>query len=172
MNMTLCLNALAAARGGERRVLATAAAALVAAAAGCTPAQANVLSDAYPSPQAVAARAEFLAQAPEPAGGAASVCVIDTGVTPLPDMGSQITHRFAIDGGSPDDIEHDPSDPRSGHGSFVAGVIASQVDGQGAAGIWPRAKIVSVRVFNERGQARPRRTTARPSFDAKSHTSV
>jgi hypothetical protein len=33
------------------------------------------------------------------------------------------------------------------HGTYVAGVIASQADDAGSVGIWPRAKIVSVRVF-------------------------
>ena len=101
-------------------------AALVAAGALAVPAQAATLSDAYPSPQAIAANAEFLSQVPAPSGGAGVVCVIDTGVTPLPDTASQIVERLAIDGGTPDDIDHVPSDPRSGHGSFVTGVIAAR----------------------------------------------
>ena len=125
-------------------------AALVAAGALAVPARAETLSDAYPSPQAIAANAEFLAHVPPPAGGAGTVCVIDTGVTPLPDTASQIVERIAIDGGTPDDIDHVPGDPRSGHGSFVAGTIASQIDGRGSAGIWPAAKIISVRAFSRR----------------------
>lgn len=125
-------------------------AALVAAGALAVPARAETLSDAYPSPQAVAANAEFLAHVPPPVGGAGTVCVIDTGVTPLPDTASQIVERIAIDGGTPDDIDHVPGDPRSGHGSFVAGTIASQIDGRGSAGIWPAAKIISVRAFSRR----------------------
>ncbi|CAA9479052.1 MAG: hypothetical protein AVDCRST_MAG38-1892, partial [uncultured Solirubrobacteraceae bacterium] len=123
-------------------------AALVAAGALAGPARAATPSDAYPSPQAVAANAEFLVQVPAPPGGAGAVCVIDTGVTPLPDTASQIVERVAIDGGTPDDIYHRPEDPHSGHGSFVASTIASQIDGRGSAGIWPAAKIISVRVFS------------------------
>jgi subtilisin family serine protease len=123
-------------------------AALVAAGALAVPAHGETLSDAYPSPQAVAANAEFLAQVPAPPGGAGVVCVIDTGVTPLPDTASQIVERIAIDGGTPDDIDHVPGNPLSGHGSFVVSTIASQIDGHGGAGIWPAAKIISVRVFS------------------------
>ncbi len=123
-------------------------AALMAAGAFGVPAAAETPADAYPSPQAIAANAEFLARVPAPAGGAGTVCVIDTGVTPLPDTAGQIVERIAIDGGSPDDIYHRPGDPLSGHGSFVASTIASQVDGRGSAGIWPAAKIISVRVFS------------------------
>lgn len=127
---------------------AGALAALAAVGALAVPAHADTLSDAYPSPQAIAANAEFLSQVPAPSGGAGTVCVIDTGVTPLPDTASQIVERIAIDGGTPDDIDHFPDDPRSGHGSFVASTIASQIDGRGSAGIWPAAKIISVRVFS------------------------
>lgn len=128
--------------------LRTASAAFVAAGALCVPAHASTFSDAYPTPQAIAAHAEFLAQAPEPPT-AGTICVIDTGVDPLPDLGDRVIARLAIDGGDPGDVRHDPADPSSGHGSFVAGTIASQVDGQGSAGIWPRAKIVSIRVEME-----------------------
>jgi subtilisin family serine protease len=38
--------------------------------------------------------------------------------------------------------------PLSKHGTYVAGVIASQVDGVGASGIWPASKVVSVRAFS------------------------
>ena len=101
------------------------------------PASAESPSDAYPSPQAIAANAEFLSQVPPPAGGAGVVCVIDTGVTPLPDTASQIVERIAIDGGTPDDVDHAPGNPRSGHGSFVASAIASQIDGRGSSGFGP-----------------------------------
>lgn len=117
------------------------------------PARADLPSDAYPSPQAKFAHAEFLLNTPAPPTGAGTVCIIDTGVTPLPDMGNQIVERIALDGGNPDDIYHVDGRPLSGHGSFVAGAIASQVDGIGSAGIWPAAKIISVRVFHQANQA-------------------
>ena len=140
-------------RSSAARRARTALAALVAAGALGAPATSHgaVPSDAYPTPQAIAANAEFLLQAPPPPSGG-TICIIDTGVTPLPDTASRITDRIAIDGGNPDDVYHDPADPFSGHGTFVAGTIASQVDGYGSAGIWPGAKIVSVRVFRQRGE--------------------
>jgi|GEM_PF-5464902 len=110
--------------------------------------------DSAPTPQAVFAHAEFLANTPAPPTGAGAVCVIDTGVSPLPDLDSQVIERIAVDGGSPDDIDHIPGDPTSGHGTFVAATIASRRDGIGSVGIWPAARIVSVRVVQ------------RPSADA------
>lgn len=126
-------------------------AALVAAGALAGPARAQALPDHFPSPQAKLANAAFLAQAPAPATGAGTVCVIDTGVSALPDLDTQIVERISVVGGSGEDIEHVASEPFSGHGSFVASTIASRVDGVGSAGIWPVAKIVSVRVFRTRG---------------------
>jgi len=135
----------------RRRALATLAA-LVAAGAVAAPARAQAsLSDAEPTPQAVAAHAEFLAHAPAPPGEPAAVCVIDTGVTPIRDLEGQITERLAVGGGTLDDVLMDPNRIGTGHGTFVASAIASQVDGWGSAGLWPRARIVSVRVVPEQG---------------------
>jgi hypothetical protein len=122
-------------------------AAFVAAGALAGPARAQVLPDTFPSPQAKLANAEFLAQAPAPATGAGTVCVIDTGVTPLADLDSQVIERVSVVGGDGDDIKHSSKNPYSGHGTFVASTIASRVDGVGSAGIWPAAKIISVRAF-------------------------
>lgn len=100
----------------------------------------------YPTPQAVAAHAEFLLNAPPPPSQAA-VCVIDTGVSVIPELEGKVIARRALDGGTLDDVWHDPANPASGHGTFVASAIAGSPDGRGGAGIWPQAKIVSVRVF-------------------------
>ncbi|CAA9498777.1 MAG: hypothetical protein AVDCRST_MAG69-1759 [uncultured Solirubrobacteraceae bacterium] len=140
--------ATASIRRGVGALAALAAAGVL----GVPTAYANPPRDAYPSAQATAARAEFLTQVPAPAAGAGNVCVIDTGVTPLPDTAGQIVRRIALDGGDPGDVNHVAGDPRSGHGSFVAATIASQIDGHGSAGIWPAAKIVSVRVFSGAGE--------------------
>jgi len=78
--------------------------------------------------------------------------VIDSGVTPLADTTGQISERLAMDGGTPDDVLRHPGDALSGHGTFVAAAIASQADGWGSTGLWPRAKIVSVRVFPPDGR--------------------
>lgn len=130
-----------------RRGVTGALAAFVAAGALAGPARAQVLPDHFPSPQAKLANAEFLAQAPAPATGAGTVCVIDTGVTPLADLDSQLVERISVVGGNGDDIKHTAANPYSGHGTFVASTIASRVDGVGSAGIWPAAKIISVRAF-------------------------
>jgi subtilisin family serine protease len=122
-------------------------AAFVAAGALAGPARANVLPDNFPTPQAKLANAEFLAHAPAPPAGAGTVCVIDTGVTPLPDLDTQLVERISVVGGNGDDIKHTAENRYSGHGTFVASTIASRVDGVGSAGIWPAAKIVSVRAF-------------------------
>jgi subtilisin len=50
-----------------------------------------------------------------------------------------------VDGGTLDDVGGGGLDK---HGTYVAGTIASQRDGRGSVGIWPQAKVVSVRVFD------------------------
>ncbi|HEY8584413.1 MAG TPA: S8 family serine peptidase, partial [Capillimicrobium sp.] len=99
---------------------------------------------------AVAANAEFLATLPAPPGGAAAVCVIDSGVDTTTDLGPALVKRSAYDGGTPDDTGAlgDTGVPLAKHGTYVAGVIASQVDGVGSSGIWPAARILSRRVFS------------------------
>jgi hypothetical protein len=101
------------------------------------------------TPQAVAAHAEFLATLPPPPGGAGAVCVIDSGVDTTTDLGPALTRRTAYDGGTPDDTgaRGDDGTPLPKHGTYVAGVIASQIDGIGTNGIWPAAKVLSRRVF-------------------------
>ncbi|WP_170178768.1 S8 family peptidase [Solirubrobacter pauli] len=126
-------------------------AAFVAAGALAGPASAQVLPDNFPSPQAKLANAEFLAQAPAPATGAGTVCVIDTGVSQLADLDTQVIERISAVGGNGEDIYHQADNPYSGHGTFVASTIASRVDGVGSAGIWPAAKIISVRVARAAG---------------------
>lgn len=101
----------------------------------------------WPTPQAQLSNAEFLATAPAPDAGAAAVCVIDTGVDMTTDVAPAVKQRLALDGGTGDDLggREDLDQPK--HGTYVAGAIASQIDGRGSSGLWPRARIVSVRVF-------------------------
>jgi hypothetical protein len=78
-----------------------------------------------------------------------TICIVDTGVTPTPDL--DITARYAYDGGTLDDVTAKPGQP--GHGTTVAHFAAAAVNGWGGAGVFPHAKIASVRVFPEEGGA-------------------
>jgi hypothetical protein len=81
------------------------------------------------------------------------VCVIDTGVDTDTDLGPALAGRTAWLGGGgstdPGDFGAvgDTGETLPKHGTYVAGIIASQVDGRGTSGIWPAAKIYSNRVF-------------------------
>jgi hypothetical protein len=96
-----------------------------------------------PTPQAVDAHAEFLAYAPPPPVPA-KVCVVDTGVDLTTDAAPAVVERHSVYGGTTDDVG---GSGLAKHGTLVAGVIASQLDGRDSVGIWPQARIVSVRVF-------------------------
>lgn len=104
------------------------------------------------TPQATAANATFLSNAPVPPSGR-GICVIDTGVDTDTDLGSALVSRTTTlgSGGSTDPGDYgtisDTGEPMSKHGTYVAGIIASQIDGKGTSGIWPAAKIYSARVF-------------------------
>jgi hypothetical protein len=123
--------------------------ALTAALALAAPPSARASAEGPATPQAVAAHAEFLAHTPAPPGGAAGVCVIDSGVDTNTDLGPALVKRSAFDGGTPDDLgaKSDQSTPLPKHGTYVAGIIASQIDGIGTNGIWPAARVLSYRVF-------------------------
>jgi hypothetical protein len=95
------------------------------------------------TPQAVAANATFLAYAPPPPTPV-KVCVVDTGVDLTTDAAPAVVERYSVFGGTTDDVG---GSGLSKHGTLVAGVIASQLDGRDSVGIWPQARIVSVRVF-------------------------
>ncbi len=104
------------------------------------------------TPQATAANATFLSNAPIPPTGR-GVCVIDSGVDTDTDLGPALAGRTTSLGGGgstdPGDFGTTSStgDLLAKHGTYVAGIIASQVDGKGTSGIWPAAKIYSARVF-------------------------
>ncbi|HEV3000580.1 MAG TPA: S8/S53 family peptidase [Solirubrobacteraceae bacterium] len=104
--------------------------------------------DATPTWWHEAAGLTPLLTAPPPPNPA-TICVIDTGVTPTPDL--DITARWAYDGGTPDDVRATPDSP--GHGTLVAHFAAAAVNGWGGAGAFPHARISSVRVFPREGGA-------------------
>lgn len=114
------------------------------------------------------------------AGPGAMVAVLDTGITPHPDLEGRILPvfdfvsdvAFAADGDSRDD---DPTDPGDGvsatdladpglagceekrsswHGTVIAGLIAAVPDnGIGVAGLHPRGRLLPVRVAGKCGAA-------------------
>jgi hypothetical protein len=112
------------------------------------PATARGQDDAVPTWWHEAAGLTPLLTAPPPPNPA-TICLIDTGVTPTPDL--DITARWAYDGGTLDDIRATEDSP--GHGTLVAHFAAGAVNGWGGAGAFPHARISSVRVFPREGGA-------------------
>ncbi len=112
------------------------------------PAHGDPLPDAIPTWWHEAAGLTPLLTAPPPPNPA-TICIIDTGVTPTPDL--DITARWAYDGGTLDDVH--ASDDNPGHGTVVAHFAAAAVNGWGGAGAFPHARISSVRVFPKDGGA-------------------
>ena len=106
--------------------------------------------DATPTAWHQLARAESLLSAPEPPNPVA-VCIVDSGVNLTPDLAPVVIERLAYDGGDPGDT-YPQEGIDDGHGTYVATFLAGQVNGWGGAGLWPRAKIVSVRVFPPGGK--------------------
>ncbi|MDQ3928808.1 MAG: S8 family serine peptidase, partial [Chloroflexota bacterium] len=92
-----------------------------------------------------------LAGAPLP--HAPTVAVIDTGIDYRhPDLNSSVLPCPAVLGGYCDLVGYDnvPLD-ENGHGTHVAGTIASPSDGAGALGVSPTSKLLPVRILDEQG---------------------
>lgn len=123
------------------------ASAVLALAAGAAPA---VADDSQPTQWQLDARAEALQRAPEPAEKPV-ICVVDYGVNETPDL--DIVSRTAIDGGTPDDVSALPG--TYGHGTTVAHMAAGKVNGWGSSGVFPHARIASVRIFPRAGERVP-----------------
>lgn len=113
-------------------------------------AQAESFPDAQPTEWHLAARTDPLLSAPPPPVTPA-ICVVDTGVNLTPDLAPVVVGRYAIGGGTVDDVSPGSEGGPPGHGTHVATFAAGQVNGWGSAGTWPHARIVSVRVFPEDG---------------------
>lgn len=98
------------------------------------------------TPQAVALHAEWLRHMPPPAQNPV-ICLVDTGVDITPDTAPILVGRLSVttDGGL------DDSAPGPGHGTLLASLIGAPVNGWGGVGLWPYARIVSVRAAD--GQA-------------------
>jgi subtilisin family serine protease len=70
------------------------------------------------------------------------VAVIDTGISPHPDL-EVVGGKNCSTGTSYDD--------GNGHGSHVAGIIGAKDDGKGVVGVAPGARLWAVRVLNDQG---------------------
>lgn len=99
------------------------------------------------------------------------VAVLDSGITPHPEIDSQLVTGYdfvsnTTKAGDGDGIDSDPTDvgdgvlsangqadpPSSWHGTHVAGIIAAKSDEIGVTGIAPNVKIQPVRVLGVQGQ--------------------
>lgn len=89
--------------------------------------------------QAQAINGEFLRDLPAPSSGAAAICIVDTGVNITPDLEDAVIARYALDGGSVDDLSS------LQYGTIVAQYTAGAKNGWGSVGIWPAAQVISVR---------------------------
>jgi hypothetical protein len=87
--------------------------------------------------QAAMANAEFLAGAP-PQPSASAICLVDTGVDSTPDTAAVQT-RISLW----DDTVDDMSPTK--HGTHLATMMAAPANGWGMVGIWPGARVVSIR---------------------------
>ena len=86
--------------------------------------------------QSKAARADFLLRSTAPSLGA-TICLVDTGVDINPDT-TAIVDRLKITGEATDQSP-------TKHGTQMAMFIGAPANGYGMVGIWPAARIVSVR---------------------------
>jgi thermitase len=90
-------------------------------------------------------------------GSGVTIAVIDTGATLThEDLGPKLVEgKDFVDGGTPDDVTGGPADGCSGnpgHGTHVAGIAAAATNNsRGVAGVAPSARIMPVRVLDQRG---------------------
>ena len=129
-----------------RRFAAAGACALLVAIAGVAPASADEWSG--PTTQAVAYNADWVPYL-DPPEKPAAVCLVDSGVAITPDTPADsptgpIVKRLALDGGP--GTEAGASWPGM-HGTRMAFVGAAPVNGWGAVGFWPGARVVSIRAM-------------------------
>jgi serine protease AprX len=82
-------------------------------------------------------------------GRHATVAVIDTGISPVPDVAGRLVGGIDLTGGN------DPFRDDYGHGTFVAGLIAGNGASSGGAykGIAPNARLVSIKIAGADGSA-------------------
>ncbi|WP_341280076.1 S8 family serine peptidase [Paenibacillus sp. FSL H8-0537] len=77
-------------------------------------------------------------------GAGAKIAVLDTGIAEHADL--RVNGGVSFVNGVAD-FEDD-----NGHGTFVAGIIGAQINGQGIAGVAPDAELYAVKVLNAEGK--------------------
>lgn len=100
----------------------------------------SALAETNPTPQAVGMNATWMQYLPPPATNPA-ICVVDTGVDITPDTAPILVDRLSVTA----DQGVDDTAPESGHGTIVASLIGAPRNGVGGVGLWPHARVVSVR---------------------------
>src|SRR5436190_6195399 len=132
----------------RRRLAATVVGVVFAGLAALSATSAAADESAMPTAQAVAANADWVPYLDPPAKPAA-VCLVDSGVDVTPDTPADspdgpIVKRLSLDGG-PGTAANTTWE--GGHGTRMAFVGAAPINGWGAVGFWPGARIVSIRAL-------------------------
>ena len=103
-------------------------------------------AESLTTPQAEGLNASWMQYLPPPAQNPV-ICVIDGGVDLTPDTESIVMQRLTVmDNGELDDVADG-----DGHGTLIASLIAAPRNGLGTVGLWPYARIVSVRATDDIG---------------------
>jgi hypothetical protein len=119
-------------------------------------ASASANESAWPTAQARAYNFDFVPYLDPPAEPAA-VCLVDSGVNVTPDTPADspdgpILERLALDGGPGTAAS---SAPEGLHGTEMAFVGSAPINGWGTVGVWPGARIVSIRAMPVDGTVFP-----------------
>lgn len=110
-------------------------------------ASSTAVAETSPTPQAVGLNATWMQYLPPPAVNPV-ICVVDTGVDITPDTAPILVDRLSVTvDQSVDDVA-----PGAGHGTIVASIIGAPRNGVGSVGLWPHARIVSVRATDDASQ--------------------
>lgn len=75
-------------------------------------------------------------------GNEVTIALIDSGISPHNDINANILPGYNTYAGGTDCTD------TAQHGTYVAGVIASEINGIGTVGIAPKAKIIPIKCFN------------------------
>jgi subtilisin family serine protease len=76
-----------------------------------------------------------------------AIAVLDTGVAPIPELGTRLRTGYNVAGGSQNTNDID------GHGTAVASIAAAAAGG--VRGISPSTPIIPIKIFDDRGESTP-----------------